>query len=314
MLRTVVALLVACLVSPCSAASFTVARPDGSPVVVDVDRPSGAARVPIVLAIDGSLCTPEAVSEWIEWLREHRSSGAPYALVVVRKPGTTTPAKDASGDYSIGPDFRCSDEFKRYYTLDTRVLDHLQALAHLRANADWWDGRLLLWGFSDGAHVAARVGVYSPETRAAVLVGLGGGTAMADELERMMCAEGAAGDACRREQRERMAAIRREPVPGRTWLGDANTYAAWHSRLDAVEANVLLDARFPVLLVHGERDGSVPVRSARELAARLAAPRGTVQYREVAGMGHGLGSGLDEAGAAALRSATLGWLLDAPSR
>lgn len=303
--------LVVLIAATFSARAETVAirRVDGSDLSVEIDRPTSPKSSPILLAIDGSLCTPEGLSEWVGWLRARRNGREPYSVVVVAKPGPTTPEADKDGNYSIGPEFRCTDEFKKHYTLDQRVLDHLQALAYLRKHAPWWNGRLLLWGFSDGAHVGARVGTYVPETKAAVLIGMGGGTPMAEQLELMMCATATPRYPCLKELRAQADEIRKLPIPGKSWHGDANTYAAWSSRLDAVQTNVLMFARFPIRLIHGEKDGSVPVAAARALAAALKAPSGPVEYLEVPGMGHGLGSGLSPEQSEKLRSQTLRWLL-----
>jgi len=231
-----------------------------------------------------------------------------YALLVVEKPEPTHPQQEADGSYRIEPGFSCSDAFKKYYTIEQRVLDHLSALAHLRKHADWWDGRLFIWGFSDGARVASRVGVFSPETKRMVLGGFGGGTSMAQDLESMMCANNEQPD-CRANFHAQVEKIRANPTHLESWLGDANTYATWASRLDAVEANVLKEARFPVLLFHGTEDNSVPVSSARALAGALGVPNGTVIYHEIEGMGHGLGSGLSEDHAAELHENFRDWLL-----
>jgi predicted esterase len=303
-------LVVIAAILPAHAETLSVKRPDGSDIKIEVARPASSERGPIVLAIDGSLCTPEDLSEWLSWLRAQRNGETPYSVVVVAKPGPATPEPDKDGNYNISPEFRCTDEFKKYYTLDQRVLDHLQAIAYLRKSAPWWDGRLLVWGFSDGAHIGARVGTYTAETKAAVLLGMGGGTPMAAELEKMMCADAKPMDTCLRDFRAQTDAIRKNPVPSQSWLGDANTYAAWSSRLDGIETNVLRLASFPVRLVHGERDGSVPVAAARALAEAIGAPRGPIEYTEVPGMGHGLGSNLAPEQADKLRSQTLGWLLE----
>jgi len=85
--------------------------------------------------------------------------------------------------------------------------------------------------------------------------------------------------------------------------------AAWASRLDAVDAHVLRDLGAPLRVVHGERDGSVPVSSARRLAEDVKRSRGAFQYREVADMHHGLWSGATGAQAAQLHSEVLGWLV-----
>lgn len=266
--------------------------------------------MPILLAIDGSLCIPSKTSDYMARLSPEVAGVGPYALLVVEKPEPTVPIKDSDGSYSIGPDFRCSETFKRYYTLEQRALDHLRALQFLRKHADWWDGRLFIWGFSDGAHIATRVGAFTPETQGMVLGGFGGGTSMAHGLEALMCSEDKEPRKCRDTFKAQTDEIRANPTPTKTWLGDANTYAAWASRLDAVEANFLKDVTFPVLVFHGSKDNSVPVASARALAEQLAGPDELITYREVEGMGHGIGSLAPERGTQ-LQQEFLVWLFRA---
>lgn len=304
-----VVLTLAVISNGAEAETLESSRPDGSPITIQVDRPASPEKLPILLAIDGSLCIPSLMSEQLASLAPEASGRNSYALLVVEKPEPTHPQPEVDGSYRIGPDFRCSDTFKKYYTLEQRALDHLSALAHLRKHADWWDGRLFIWGFSDGARIASRVGVFSPETRRMVLGGFGGGTSMAHDLESMMCANSDQPDTCRADFHAQTEKIRANPTHLESWLGDANTYATWASRLDAVEANVLKEARFPVLVFHGTEDNSVPVSSARALATALSSPQGTVVYHEVEGMGHGLGSGLPEDEALALQKSFLDWLL-----
>lgn len=286
----------------------SVPRADGSSIELLIDRPTSATRMPVLLAIDGSLCIPSKTSEYMARLSPEASGLGPYALLVVEKPEPAAPTKDRDGSYSIGPDFRCSDTFKRYYTLEQRVLDHLRALQFLRKHADWWDGQLFIWGFSDGAHIATRVGAFTPETQGMVLGGLGGGTSMAHELEALMCAEDKEPEKCRGRFKAQISEIRANPTPEKSWLGDANTYAAWASRLDAIEANFLKDVLFPVLVFHGSEDNSVPVASARALANQLADSEGPITYREVEGMGHGIGSNLAPERGAQLQQEFLVWL------
>lgn len=290
---------------------FSVPRADGSPVELLVNRPASTKRMPVLLAIDGSLCIPSKTSDYMARLSPDVTGLGPYVLLVVEKPEPTVPAKDSDGSYSIGPDFRCSETFKKYYTLERRVLDHLRALQLLRKHADWWDGRLFVWGFSDGAHVATRVGAFSSETQGMVLGGLGGGTSMAHELEGLMCSKDKAPEKCRDAVKAQVDEIRANPTSAKTWMGDANTYAAWASRLDAVEANFLKDVQFPVLVFHGSKDNSVPVASARVLATQFAGPDGLITYREIEGMGHGIGSNLAPERGAQLQQEFLAWLLPA---
>lgn len=308
MWKSILALLVV-MTLPAKAETLIAQRLDGTSIQIWVERADTKRPAPVVLAVDGSLCTPEESSEWIKWLAAQRNGAHPYTLVVVKKPSPTVPDTEPDGSYRIGPDFHCSDDFKQHYTLDQRVQDHLQALAYLRRFAPWWNRELLIWGFSDGAHIGARVGVYSPETKAQVLVGLGGGTSMAVELQNMMCSEPKSAASCRSDYQEQLKKIRENPTFAQSWLGETNTYAVWKSRLDSVDLYSLQYSLAPVLLIHGSKDGSMPVQSARVLGEKLAPPKGPVEYKEVEGMNHGLGSGLPPAQATELQESTLQWLL-----
>lgn len=295
-----------------------VARADGSAIDVMVTRPLGVKRVPIVLAVDGSLCIPSRLSEYMSRLSPESSGLSPYALVTVEKPEPSQPTMETDGSYSIGPEFQCSAAFKKYYSIDQRVLDHLRAIQFLRRHADWWDGRIFVWGFSDGARVASRVAAFTPETQRVVLGGLGGGISMASEFEDFhICPKERTEnrDKCVSDLEALFNAMRENPTSSQTWNGDANTWRAWASRLDAVESNILKDVAVPVLLFHGSEDKSVPVASARLLAEQLSAPGGPpFEYREIAGMGHGLGSKLPEHEAAELQRELLAWLFATSSK
>lgn len=289
-----------------------VTRVDGSAIETRVLRGDGGGRMPIVLAIDGSLCIPSTLGNLTKTLEP--TGAERFALLVIEKPGPTIPEPNADGDFEIGPELACTETFKKYYSIDQRIDDHLRVIQHLRRRADWWDGRLLIWGVSDGARIGTRVAAYTPETVRVILGGFGGGTPMARDFEDFhICAPGRTDDrdACVERVRERFDAMRQNPTPDQSWSGDSNTHRAWASRLDAVDANVLFDLPVPVLVYHGENDNSVPVASARALAQTLGEPGGpTFHFHEIPGMGHGLGSGLDPGTARGLHERYRAWLLD----
>jgi pimeloyl-ACP methyl ester carboxylesterase len=293
--------------------SLSIPRIDGSTLAVAVTRPSVATTMPIVLAIGGSLCIPTHASDQIERLSPTSSGPVPYALVIVETPEPTIPPRSEDGSINIGPDFRCSDDFKSRYSIDERVLDHLRAIQYLRRRAPWWNGQLLIWGFSDGGRIGARVAAFSPETTRVVLGGFGGGVPMAREFEDFhMCNPVDTVDRaeCLGKVRAQFDEMRANPTSAKTWNGDSNTYKAWASRIDSVEANILRDLSAPLLLVHGTEDHSVPVSSARALAELLSTADGPrFQYVEVPGMSHGLGAGLPQAQSNDLQAKVLQWLL-----
>lgn len=307
-------LLLALVSSPAEAGSaafsesLKVPRVDGTLVDVHLQRPSTAGKVPLLVYIDGSLCIPSTYNESVAWLLEKSDGARPFALAVIEKPGPTIPALNAEGNIEIGPDFQCSAEFRQHYSIDQRVIDHLRALQHLNRHASWWNGELLVWGFSDGGRIGAQLAAYYPQTKAVALVGVGGGMRMADSMEAMVCSGPKDTAACGEALRKEMDEIRAAPVPTRDWMGESNTYATWASRLDAVEANVLRDLKAPLLVVHGERDGSVPVASARKLAELMQGSGVVFRYREIPGMRHSLWGTATPHESEALHQETLEWL------
>ena len=115
---------------------------DERPIRFYIDRPDIGTKVPLLLVIDGSGCIEQRrPSSWGNYNPEP-DDPVPYARLMVEKPGVEPEAADFSQP--------CSDEFHRYYTIQNRVLDHLRVLQHLGATADWWNGELYIWGWSDG--------------------------------------------------------------------------------------------------------------------------------------------------------------------
>lgn len=142
-----------------------------------IDRPALGGQLPILLMIDGSGCIGQLREDWTDLNRpaQPRTSLIPYARLRVEKPGVDP---EASGQQEM-----CTDDFLKHYTMDKRVEDHLRVLQHLRAHADWWNGELYVWGWSDGGDIAARLVAYYPNVERAVLGAMGGGTTMASHFE-----------------------------------------------------------------------------------------------------------------------------------
>jgi pimeloyl-ACP methyl ester carboxylesterase len=289
--------------------TLTVARVDGSPLQLYVTLPKGAGKVPLVLLVDGSGCVSSKRDDFrANSLAIGGRVGRPVATLAVEKPGVETGATWGS---------KCSETFLRYYSIDQRVLDHLRAIQHLRKHADWWNGEIYLYGWSDGGMIAAHVAAYTPEVKRVVLGGTGGGIPMTAQFEDyFMCAPDRTKDrdACIANLRKQFQEIRDNPAPLKTWSGDDNSYRTWATRLDAVEYNIIKDLKIPVLIAHGalDRDGT-PVESARELMRLLKADGQThVEYWEIPSMGHGIGN-VEPVRREQLLTAMYRWLLGQPT-
>ena len=275
---------------------------DERPITFYVDRPATDGKLPMLLVVDGSGCAGQLrETDWGTYA-PGADDPVPYARVMVEKPGVAAETPHGA---------ECSAAFHRYYTIQNRVLDHLRVLQHLNANADWWNGEVYVWSWSDGGDVAAQILAYRPDIDRAVLGAMGGGLTMAEHFERFWaCPEDMAGDReiCLADLRSDFAAIEANPNGTDMWNGES--YATWASRLRTRLSAPLIDNRVPILIVHGDRDfESTPVASARKLVADLeAAGNPAFTYWEVRGMEHSWRN-LPEARQKALVDAMLVWLL-----
>ena len=314
-------LLVAAIVEPSRfiAEDRTVAAIDERPIRFYIDRPASEEPLPILLVIDGSGCVGQRrPSTWQAYDPAFYRDYA-YARLMVEKPGVEPDAADLSAE--------CSETFKRHYDIDARVTDHLRVLQHLRA-ADWWNGEVMVWGWSDGGDIGARLITYRPETTRAVLGAMGGGLTMAEHFERFwacperpsvrtpeqtteQATERMGGrEACLDDLRGDFARIEDNPTWRETWSGHDNTYKVWNTRLRARLSAPLSDNRVPLLIVHGALDTeNTPVESARVLVADLArAGNAAFTYWEVPGMEHGWNA-LEDDRKSALVTGMLDWLM-----
>ncbi|MBB3032634.1 alpha/beta hydrolase family protein [Alteriqipengyuania lutimaris] len=275
---------------------------DERPITFYVDRPATDGKLPLLLIVDGSGCAGQMrESSWGNYA-PGAEDPVPYARVMVEKPGVAATTPQGA---------ECTPTFDRYYTIQNRVLDHLRVLQHLGANADWWNGQIFIWSWSDGGDVAAQILTYRPDIDRAVLGAMGGGLTMAEHFERFWaCPEDMPGDreACLADLRSDFAAIEASPNGTDKWNGES--YATWASRLRTRLSAALIDNRVSILIVHGDRDfENTPVESARQLVADLeAAGNPAFTYWEVRGMEHGWRN-LPKARQKALVDAMLGWVL-----
>ncbi len=280
---------------------------DDRELIYFVDRPLVSQKIPILLSIDGSSCIGQLRPIFRNSsYRPDAESPALYARVLVEKPGV-----DPEADYPS----ECTEEFLKHYSMDQRVTDHLRTLQHLNAHADWWDGRLLIWGWSDGGDIAAQLTAYYPNIERAVIGAAGGGYTMEEHFEDFwVCSDARAGDQrpqCLEDLRTQFQDIYDNPTWTKTWSGHDNSWKVWATRLPSRLSNVLTDNQTPILLVQGAEDfDSTPAASARKLVADLeAAGNEAFTYWEVPGMKHGTGS-LPKTQRDLLEADMLNWLLN----
>lgn len=252
--------------APVPATAATLARADGSEIVYYVERRAARGRQPLLIMLQGSGCDSVTLNDRIRWMARLLAPG--HALLTIEKYGVATGAD--------GND--CPVDFWRGNTLTQRVLDAAHVVAALRRQG-WWNGELVIFGGSEGGAVAALAAPLIPETRAVVIwssgIGLPIGQMIRAALPPAMIAEA-----------DRVfAEARANPAAGRHWSGAG--YRWWADAIDQLPARGLVQTPAPVLMIHGTRDESAPVasaRAARDLAA--AAGKADFTYREYAGYDH----------------------------
>lgn len=273
---------------------------ENEPITYHIHRYDADRKQPILLIIDGSGCRGQLRRGFGDLYQPPADRSLIYARVTVEKPGVEPTSRELTD---------CSAEFRQRHSIDNWVRDILRTLQHLRATADWWDGRIYIYGWSDGGDVGARVMSYYPDVERAVLGAQGGGYTMAQHFEDFWdCAADRTTDreACLADVRAMFQDLRDNPVP-RADKGDTNLL--WRSRMFADLATLLEYGDTPLLVVHGALDRDhTPVESARLLVSRLQdAGRANLTYCEVPFMEHGHGS-FDDKQASMFEKALLSWL------
>ncbi|MGE0494068.1 MAG: alpha/beta hydrolase family protein [Vulcanimicrobiota bacterium] len=248
-----------------SVAAESLPRPDGTPIYYDLTRPPEAG-FPILIVLQGSEYRPAA--DRFGPVREHLLKRG-VAVLTVEKPG-------------IGPGLSVQD-YLGQNSIERRLLDYLEVIAHLRHSESGWDGRLLLVGGSEGGLVAGILATLVPETRAAVLISSVTVKPMAEWLPEQVLEKmraGGAPEAARQAWLAEFEAMRsacHTTPDSREWASDQalarNSYRFWNSILEVKTTDALEKARVPTLVLLGTEDESLPSGSLAEVERFLGARR-----------------------------------------
>ena len=257
-------------------------RLDDSLIDVYVAAPPSGDKAAIALVLQGSECT--SVGPGGD--RFPLTLPAGVVRMDIEKYGIT-PTSQRDGD-------ACPADYLANNTVDGRVLDVLTVLAHLRANAEWWDGRLFVAGASEGATVAAIVGSLVPETHGVILINGSIGRPFregwSDAVAGAVLDSGGSPadvEAARSSVDDAWSRARSTPTT-ELYEGPGNTLRWWRSIIDLRPLNLLQNVRAPILLMQSERDQMTPVASARAAPERLnASAVGHFTYVELPGLDHG---------------------------
>lgn len=149
----------------------------------------------------------------------------------------------------------CSAAFYAHHTVSQRVGDYQRVLSEQEV-LRWWDGRLVLFGGSEGG---AAVSMLAPRVRptAVVVFSTAPGRSFRETFRLSVPPAVAA------EAESEFVKIAANPLSSKLWGG--NSYRWWADILDHDLTADLLAVGAPILLVHGERDRSGPVQIARRV-------------------------------------------------
>ena len=251
-----------------AAVDQTARRDDGSLIHWTLDRQHTAAKQGILVLAQGSGCLAATKNPNLE---RAKSLLPDFAVVTVEKYGVRP--DDAPKDPFGG----CSRDFYAHHTVSQRVADYQRVLAKVETSP-WWDGRLVLFGGSEGG---AAVSMLAPRVRATALVvfSTAPGRSFRQAFKLAVPPEVAA------QADSEFARIKADPLSSKLWGG--NSYRWWADILDHDLTADVLSVRAPILIVHGERDRSAPVQVARMVRDDFQrAGRCNLTYWELPGYDH----------------------------
>lgn len=278
--------------APATAApqSFETPRADGSVIHWTLDAPDGNEKSGLIVIAQGSGCAAAMQSPN---LKLARSVFGNLAALTVEKYGVK-PGDNPSDDH-----MDCPQAYREHHTVSQRVADYRQIIDSLR-DATWWNGKLVLFGGSEGGIVMAML---APEVRtdAAILISTGGGVPFGQMVRQSIPEEGWPTVDATFEK------ARRNPDSTELWAGQSLRF--WADAIDRRAADYMLRANAGFLLIQGGRDGSGAANVARTVSDLFAkAGRCNLTYWEFPAFDHGMVDVSGNAHMAEVLSQASSWL------
>lgn len=229
-----------------AASTRSIERADGSRIEYHLDNFDTKSSKGILLMLQGSGC--ESVIKR-DWLTSDPPKLAPeLAVLSIEKYGVSL--EQANSGAVDG----CSKDYWRNNTLNRRVLDAVQVIAKMRTET-WWNGKLVIYGGSEGGAIAALLAPLIPEIQAVIIQSSGIGVPTADLIRMAVPPEIAV-------QISQVIADAKINPTGEKRMGGAS-YRWWADAADITPSKMLVETDVPILLIHGSRDQFAPVEAAR---------------------------------------------------
>lgn len=225
----------------------TTTRPDGSTIFWSLDGQRDVPKQGILLVAQGSGCLSTSENPN---LARARSLLPDFAFLTVEKYGVHP--HDAPKDWMGG----CRAEFYAHHTVSQRAADYQRVLGEL-ASAPWWDGRLVLFGGSEGG---AAVVELAPRVKPNAVVIFSNSLGRFRQDFKLVVPPDVAAMAD-----AEFAKIAADPLSPKLWGG--NSYRWYADIMDHDLTTDALAVHAPILLVLGERDLSGVAVNARNIPA-----------------------------------------------
>jgi len=225
--------------------SDTTMRADGSPIHWQLAQFATEASKPVLLVAQGSGCAPARRNANVATLATKLPE---FAVLTIEKYGVDPAVEPAE------PVNDCSADYHANHTVTQRVEDAQRVLQSLRDRV-LWDGRLVLFGGSEGGAVVSILAHESSEVDATVVFSTGTGLTIAEFLPAVLPPPVVA----------MMTAVfdQARANPQSSDVVGGNALKWWADILDRRLADDLLASSAPILLVHGVNDREAPVAAAR---------------------------------------------------
>lgn len=245
-----------------------------------------ARPAPLMLMIQGSGCEPvmhiaatgsySTLYNFVPYAGEGR-----FTVMAVEKPFAGTTGQGAPGGAR-----NCSAEFNRDFIAESWLAAIRAALADARRLPQVERHRMLAFGTSEGAVMAALLAGADAQVTDVVFIG-GSGTTQYFDFIAFAYQNCFDRSACIAEVEAQARAIAAAPDSA-TDFAWGHPYRRWSSFFRADPGTALLGSRARVYLAFGTNDASVPALSQELLAARLRTAGRDVTVRRVPDAGHGL--------------------------
>lgn len=255
-----------------------ITRSDGSMVDWYLSHPQNIEKSGIIVLAQGSGCQSVTASKNIKLAR---SLFPDFTALTVDKYGVKAGdnPQDPSGE-------RCSASFHTHNTMTQRVDDYVQILTSLR-HEPWWNGRLVLFGGSEGGDVVARLAAVT-NADAVIMLSTGGSTSFG-ELVRQSIEGEMIHNSVPKERwpqvEKAFAEARKNPQSSEIWAG--SSYRFWADAIDRRPVDDMLRTDAALLLIQGGKDSSALASNARAVLDIFAkAQRCNLTYWEFSGYSH----------------------------